>query len=320
VNVGTPDSPTPHDVRVFLREFLSDRRLIALPPLLWQPILNGFILPRRSHRSAEKYASVWTEQGSPLMVHTLAQEDALAARLGDGVRVVAAMRYGELRLSVVLDGLAADGVGRVLVVPMFPQYSTTTVATVFDALERYLATLAHQPEYRTIRAWHDDPGYIEAAALRVEQAWAKEGRPGFEHGDKLLLSFHSIPVAIARAGDPYPDECVHTARLLRDRLGLDEESAPMTFQSKFGPAAWLTPATIDTVRALGDAGVRRLDVFCPGFAADCLETDEEIGILNRNAYHEHGGQRFVRIPSLNDFEPWMDAFADIVRRNLADWM
>ena len=321
VNLGTPAAPTPRAVRPFLREFLSDRRIVPLAPLVWQPILNAVVLPSRGRKSAAKYASIWTDDGSPLLVHTLAQTAGLARRLGgDGVRVAAAMRYGEPSLGSVLDGLVADGIRRVLVVPMYPQFSTTTVATVFDALARHLTKRADQPEYRTIRDWHDDPGYIEAAVRRVEETWAARGRPDFERGDKLLLSFHGIPLAAVRAGDPYPSECAVTARLLRERLGLDETMAPLTYQSKFGPGEWLTPATIQTVGALARSGTRRLDVFCPGFAVDCLETDEEIGILNRDEFLGNGGETFVRVPCLNDSSPWLDALETIVRRNLAGWV
>ncbi len=317
VSLGTPQSPTPDAVRRYLREFLSDRRIVTMPPAVWRPILELFVLPVRGRKSAAKYASVWTAQGSPLMVHSLAQRDALAERLGDGVRVALAMRYGEPSFASVLNGLAADGVRHVLVVPMYPQFSTTTVATVTDALTRYQRSHEGLFDVRVVQPWFDDPGYIAAAARRIEETWAEKGRPDFAHGDKLLLSFHGIPVAAVRNGDRYPTECEATTRLLRERLGLTPDECLMTYQSKFGPAAWLTPATIATVADLADRGAKRLDVFCPGFAADCLETDEEIGMLNRDAFMAHGGEAFVRVPCVNDFGPWMDAFEAIVRRGLA---
>jgi len=319
VNLGTPDSPTPGAVRRYLREFLSDRRIVPLAPVLWQPILNGIVLPIRGRKSARKYASIWTDAGSPLLVHTVALASALAERLDGEMPVAVAMRYGEPRLSTVLDKLIADGVRRVLVVPLYPQYSTTTTATVLDALAQYLAAKPSPAEYRTVHAWHDDPAYIDAAARRIEATWASAGRPDFARGDKLLLSFHGIPLAAVRGGDPYPDECAVTARMLRERLGLDEDACPATFQSKFGPGEWLRPATIVTVGELARTGVERVDVFCPGFVADCLETEEEIGMLNRDAFHANGGRQFVRVPCVNDDAPWVDALAGIVRRHLADW-
>ena len=319
VNVGTPAAPTAPAVRRYLREFLSDRRIVPLSPLVWRPILEAAILPRRSPVAAAKYASVWTPDGSPLLVHTLAQATGLGQRLDD-VRVVAAMRYGEPNLSVILDGLRADGVRRILIVPMYPQFSTTTVSSVMDAVARQFQAGADQPECRFVRSWPGDPGFIEACARRIEETWASQGRPNFTGGDTLLLSYHSIPVAAVDAGDPYPSECATTTRLLRERLGLDESACPMTYQSRFGRAPWLTPATIDTVAERARAGTRRLDVFCPGFAVDCLETDEEIGQLNRDTFLANGGSQFVRVPCLNDSGPWLDALASIVRRDLADWL
>lgn len=320
VNLGTPDEPTLPAVQRYLREFLTDRRIIPLNPLLWRPVLELKVLQVHARASTEKYASVWMPAGSPLMVHATAQADALAERLGDGVRVAIAMRYGNPSLSSVLDQLDAEGVGRVLIVPMYPQFSTTTVATVFDALAAHIQTSHDQHEYRTIRDHHDDAGYIEACARRIEQTWEAEGRPDFAAGDKLLLSYHGIPVSMVDDGDPYPLECETTTRLLRERLGLGEAECVMTYQSKFGRGEWLTPATIDTVAELGRAGVGRLDVFCPGFAADCLETEEEIGILNAEEFHGAGGRRFVRVPCLNDSPAWIEALTDLVTTHLAGWV
>lgn len=319
VNLGTPESPTLPAVQRYLREFLSDRRIIPLNPLLWRPILELRVLQVHARASAAKYASVWTPEGSPLLVHARAQASALAVRLGEGVSVAIAMRYGQPSLSSVLDGFAANGISRVLVVPMYPQFSTTTVATVLDALARHIQRSHDQLEYRTVRDFHADPGYIEACARLIEQTWQREGRPDFAAGDRLLLSYHGIPVSMVEAGDPYPHECETTSRLLRERLGLQEQECLTTYQSKFGRSAWLTPATIEQVAAIGDAGVDRLDVFCPGFVADCLETEEEIGILNREEFHAHGGSRFVRVPCLNDSPAWVDALARLVSRHLAGW-
>ncbi len=320
VNLGTPESPALGDVQRYLREFLSDRRIIPLNPWLWRPILELRVLQIHARASAGKYASVWLPDGSPLMVHARAQAAALADRLGDTARVAVAMRYGNPSLSRVLDELERDGVGRVLVVPVYPQFSTTTVATVMDALARHIQERHDQLEYRIVRDFHDDPGYVEACATLIEQAWEREGRPDFAGGDRLLLSYHGIPVSMVADGDPYPVECERTTALLRERLGLTEAECELAYQSKFGRGEWLTPATIERVAELARGGVRRLDVFCPGFAADCLETEEEIGILNREEFHSNGGQQFVRVPCLNDSPAWIDTLAGLATRHLAGWL
>ncbi|MDR1767379.1 MAG: ferrochelatase [Propionibacteriaceae bacterium] len=318
-NLGTPDSPSLPDVRRYLREFLLDKRIVPMPHAVWRPILELNVLQFHARGSAAKYASVWLEEGSPLLVHARAQEAALQAALGDGYRVKTGMRYGQPSLAAALDELRGDGVGRVLVVPMYPQFSTTTVATVLDALGGYIQGSVDQFEYRATRAFHDHPGYIEAAAWRIEQTWEDEGRPDFAAGDKLLLSYHGIPASMAADGDPYPKECEQTTDLLRRRLGLTPDQCEQTYQSKFGKGAWLTPATIDRVAELGRAGLGRLDVFCPGFVADCLETCEEIGILNRETFAEAGGGRFVRVPCLNEAPLFIDALADLVARHTSGW-
>jgi ferrochelatase len=326
VNLGTPDEATLPAVRRYLREFLSDRRIVNLSPLLWKPILETHILYGHARKSHQKYLSVWYDQGSPLLIHTAEQASALGARLAEtgldetAVTVTYAMRYGNPSLGAVLARLQADGIGRLLVVPMYPQYSTTTTATVIDALSAYLARCQNHPEVRWIRAWNTDPAYIDAMAQRIEATWAERGRPNFAGGDKLLLSYHGIPVSVVAGGDPYPRECEATTDLLRARLGLPAEHCLMTYQSKFGHGEWLTPATIDTIAKLGDLGTRRLDVFCPGFAADCLETLEEIGLLNRDMFVDHGGQTFVRIPCLNAAPPWIEALAGLVRQHVYGWV
>jgi ferrochelatase len=320
VNLGTPDDPTLPKVQAYLREFLSDRRIVNLSPVIWKPILETSIMHGHAKLSAQKYASIWYPEGSPLLIHTQRLATALQAALAaDGPAVAYAMRYGRPSLASVLDGLRAQGVWRLLIVPAYPQYSTTTVATVFDALSAYLAAAQDHPEVRWIRGWAEEPGYIEACARLIEAYWAEHGRPDFARGDKLLLSYHGIPVAVAEGGDPYPRECQATTDRLRARLGLGPEHALMTYQSKFGKGEWLTPATIDTVAKLGELGTPRLDVFCPGFAADCLETLEEIGLLNRDEFTRHGGGEFHRLPCLNDSAPWVEALAALVRRHTAGW-
>ena len=323
VGLGTPTDPSPRAVRRFLREFLSDPRIVEMNPVVWRAILELFILPRRPHVSGAKYASIWYDEGSPLLVHTRQQVAALGERLSDlDVTVTYAMRYGEPSVASAMDQLRADGIRRVLVISAYPQYSQTTTGSTYDAVAKYMQSSRDQLELRFVRSWPTQPGYIEALAQRIEATWETEGRPDFDAGDVLLLSFHGIPISMAQAGDPYPSECRATAAALRQRLGLDEKACQQTFQSKFGPAPWLKPATIDTVSALGHAGVRRLDVVCPGFAADCLETLEEIGLLNREAYHEAtaGQGKFVRIPCLNDHPVFMDAVADVIRTGLAGWV
>ncbi|MDR1237559.1 MAG: ferrochelatase [Propionibacteriaceae bacterium] len=320
VNLGTPAEPTLPAVRRYLREFLLDQRVVTLPRLLWQPLLETHIMLFHARRSAQKYASVWTPEGSPLMVHARAQVAALSQRLGESYQVVLAMRYGQPSLANVLAGLHDEGLRRVLVVPMYPQFSTTTVATVLDALANYAKGAYDQFEYRTLRDFHNHPGYIEACAKRIEESWETEGRPNFSAGEKLLLSYHGIPVKMAQIGDPYPQECMETTALLRERLGLSADECEMTYQSKFGHAEWLTPATIERVEQLGKTGLSRLDVFCPGFAADCLETEEEIGILNRETFDHAGGQRFVRIPCLNASAPFITVLEDLVKRHTAGWL
>ena len=317
-NLGTPDSPALPDVRRYLRQFLSDRRIVAMPRALWKPILELGILRGYAPRSAARYASVWTQAGSPLMALSVAQAVGLRKRLGEDAVVEVAMRYGRPCLADVLDRLRADGVTRTLLVPMYPQDSTTSVGSVRDDLDAWTSSRgADAMAVDLVVGWFADPGYLDACAGRIEAHWREHGRPDFAAGDRLLLSFHGIPISLIAKGDRYPQECRRTAQLIRQRLGLDDQQCLLTFQSRFGPAQWVKPATIDTVRQLGASGVRRLDVFCPGFAVDCLETLEEIGQLNRDAFLEAGGQRFERIDCLNDDPAWLDALEAIVRAAMA---
>ncbi|MDR2347485.1 MAG: ferrochelatase [Bifidobacteriaceae bacterium] len=325
VNLGTPKAPTAREVRRYLRQFLSDRRVVNLPAVVWRSILEAFVLPVRSGRAAAKYRSIWLDSGSPLYVYTEAQTLGVAERLArrDGAppTVVFAMRYGKPGVREVLDWLREDGIGRVLVVPLYPQYSVSTVASVIDEVARHALAAVHQLEYAMVHSYPTLPGYIEALAARAEETWQRHGRPDFARGDRMLLSFHGIPASVDRAGDPYRGQCEETAAALRERLGVSQEQCQITFQSKFGPMPWLTPATIDTVARLGREGVGRLDVACPGFAADCLETLEEIDQLNRAAYLAAKPDGvFVRHPCLNDHPIWLDALTDLVTGRLAeDW-
>ncbi|MCL1839190.1 MAG: ferrochelatase [Propionibacteriaceae bacterium] len=319
VNMGTPAEPTLGAVQRFLREFLLDKRIVPVPRLVWRPILETSIMHGHAKKSTQKYVSIWTGTGSPLLNNAKAQADALAARLDTRFYIRPAMRYGEPSLKSVLDELYSLDIKRVLVLPMYPQFSTTTVAPVFDALGSYIHNSQDQFEYRTVRDFHDHDGYIEACAKRIEQTWESQGRPDFAAGEKLLLSYHGIPVSVRDAGDPYAGECDNTTALLRERLELSATECEMTYQSKFGKGEWLTPATLERVVELGRAGLSRLDVFCPGFTADCLETEEEIGILNREAFQNAGGGNFVRIECLNASDPFIAALEDLVQKHTCGW-
>lgn len=320
VNLGTPEEPTATKMRPYLREFLSDRRVVEMHPALWRPILEGIILPFRPKDSAEKYASIWMEEGSPLLHWTRRQRDELGKLLGDGVEVRIAMRYGQPAVRDELTNLYADGFRRVLVLPVYPQYAASSAGTVSDEVARWMLASRDQLEIRTIRSFQDSQVYIEALASALERSWEASGRPDFAAGDKVITSFHSIPVAMHEAGDPYRFEALETAQLLRERLGLEEKNLLVCFQSVFGRAEWIGPATIDTVERLGKQGVGRLDVICPGFMADCLETLEEINILNRETFMEAGGREFHYVPWANDSEGCVATLHEQATRGIAGWV
>ncbi|MCL2783470.1 MAG: ferrochelatase [Propionibacteriaceae bacterium] len=311
-NLGTPDSPDVADVRAYLRQFLSDRRIVAAPRAFWIPFLHLILLRFYAPKSAARYASIWTPDGSPQRINTQRQADGLQARLGDGT-VRYAMRYGSPSIDDTLTELRAAGVTQVLMLSLFPQFSTTTTASLHDDLDLYLGAHPSTPDspldVTWVDRWGDDQSYIEACAARIEDSWQSIGRPDFSRGDKLVLSFHGVPVSCPDAS-AYHDGCQRTADLLLSRLGLTSAQALVTFQSKFGPGEWLTPATIATMRELGPS-TPRVDVFCPGFAADCLETIEEIGQLNRAAFIDAGGQEFNRIDCLNDHPVFVSALLSL---------
>ncbi|GAB7540235.1 ferrochelatase [Burkholderia sp. 3C] len=322
VNLGTPDAPTPGAVRRYLAQFLSDPRVVEIPAIAWQPILRGLILPFRSRASAKKYATVWTPEGSPLRVHTERQVEGLRplfAANGYQVMVDYAMRYGTPDIGTVLGQLKHAGAERVLLMPLYPQYSSSTTATAFDAAFAALGRMRNQLEVRTVRHYADHPAYIHALAEQVLHYWAEHGRPDFAAGDKLVLSFHGVPKRTLDLGDPYHDQCQQTAALLIATLGLGSLECLVTFQSRFGKAEWLQPYTAPTLRELGAAGVKRADVFCPGFTSDCLETIEEIGMEVRDEFLHAGGGAFHRIPCLNASPAWIDALGQIVAENLQGW-
>ena len=316
-NLGTPDAPTAPAVRTYLAEFLGDHRVVEIPKALWWLILHGIILRTRPKKSAAKYASIWTPDGSPLKVWTDKQATLLRGFLGERghhTTVRYAMRYGTPSIPDVLDQLKAEGHSRILILPLYPQYSGTTTASVFDAVYDWAARLRSIPELRFVNRYHDHAGYINALARSITAHWQAHGRP-----DKLVMSFHGVPERTLKLGDPYHCECHKTARLLAEQLGLQPEQYQLTFQSRFGKAKWLQPYTQPTVEALAQSGVKRIDVVCPGFTSDCLETLEEINMEVREAFLHKGGKEFHYIPCLNDNLDWIRALTDIAEQHLGGW-
>ena len=311
-NLGTPDEPTPRAVRRYLAEFLSDRRVIALSPLLWKPILHGIVLRTRPRRSARLYRKVWTEEGSPLLVYSRLQRSALQEELnrrGHAAPVALGMRYGQPSIAQALGEL--KGIDTLVVLPLYPQFSNATTASTRDALDRALGKQADQPKIRFIDHYADDLAYLDACAARI-RAFREE------HGtaERLVLSFHGLPKESIEQGDPYARQCRETAHGIVQRLGLAWNQWGLTFQSRFGPKEWLTPYTDETLRELAEAGVRSVDVFCPGFSADCLETLEEIEQENQAVFLAAGGQGFRYIPALNDNPGYIHALAGLVERHM----
>ncbi len=317
VQLGTPTEPEAGPVRRYLKQFLSDPRVVEIPRLVWWLILNGIILRTRPKKSAQKYASVWTDAGSPLMVNTKKQASLVQGHLGDAgvdVRVGFAMRYGEPSIQSQLEALRDQNVTRLLVVPLYPQYAGSTTATVFDEVTRVLRGWRNLPEVRFIRNFHNYKPYIEALTARIRKQWGNDGPP-----DKLLMSFHGVPRQTLLDGDPYHCECHATARWLAQSLGLAPDRWQLSFQSRFGKAKWLEPYTDASLKELGAARTARLDVVCPGFVADCLETLEEIAIEGRETYTEAGGQGFNYIPCLNDDPGFVAALSQLIQAHLAGW-
>ncbi len=316
-NLGTPDAPTPKAVRRYLAEFLSDHRVVEIPRLLWMLILHGIILRFRPAKSAAKYASVWTAEGSPLKIWTEKQAALLQSQLtqlGHHVVVRWAMRYGSTSIASQLDALKADGVTRVLVLPAYPQYSATTTASVFDAVYMWAQKTRSIPELRFVNHYHDDAKYIAALSSSVSSYWQAHGQP-----DKLVMSFHGVPERTLHLGDIYHCECFKTARLLAQSLGLSKDQYQVTFQSRLGRAKWLEPYTEPTLIAMGKAGVGRVDVICPGFTSDCLETLEEINMEAREAFLHAGGKAFHYISCLNDSPLAINALAAVATQHLGGW-
>jgi protoporphyrin/coproporphyrin ferrochelatase len=319
-NLGTPDAPDAPSLRRYLGQFLSDHRVIEIPKPVWWFILHGIILRFRPAKSAAKYASIWTPEGSPLRVGTAKQAQALQEWLdarGHAVAVQYAMTYGQPSIAAQLDAFKAHGVQRVLVLPAYPQYSATSTGSVLDAVFRWGQTTRTVPELRFVNHYHDDAASIDAVAQRIEAQWAQTG--GLQPGDKLLMSFHGVPERTLHLGDPYHCECYKTGRLLAERLGLAKDQWSLSFQSRLGRAKWLEPYTEPTLIAMGQAGVGRVDVVCPGFTSDCLETLEEIAMEGKHAFLTAGGKDFRYIPCVNDSEPFVNALGELALRHLGGW-
>ncbi|HET6725424.1 MAG TPA: ferrochelatase [Gammaproteobacteria bacterium] len=309
-NLGTPDAPTPRAVRRYLREFLSDPRVVELPRIAWWPILYGFILPLRPRRSAAAYAKIWQPEGSPLLINSELQRDALQAHLdAHGLRATVAlgMRYGSPSIDVALDELRRGGCRRIVVLPLYPQFSATTTASTFDGVSRALRGWRALPALSFINSYYDRPGYIDALAATVREFRAANGS-----GEKLLMSFHGLPQANVDAGDPYERQCRETGFRLAAALDLADDDWQISFQSRLGAAAWLKPYTADTVRAWGRSGIKTIDVICPGFAADCLETLEEIAIRNGEYFREAGGESLRYVPALNARDDHIKFLSDML--------
>ena len=318
VNLGTPDAPTAAAVRRYLRQFLSDPRVVEIPRPLWWLILNLFILPTRPKQSAQRYAQIWTTDGSPLKAHTARQATMLRGYLGERIKaplvVDYAMRYGQPSIEATLAALKHQGCDRILLLPLYPQYAASTTASAFDAAGAAYSTMRSQPALRYVRHFHDDPGYIAALAQNINDYWMKSGRP-----DQLIMSFHGVPRYTLDKGDPYHCECHKTARLLAAALKLTTDKYQVTFQSRFGRAEWLKPYTGETLKDMGRKKLGRVDVVCPGFVADCLETLEEIAIEGKTIFLNAGGKDYHYISCLNERDDWMHALADIAARNLLGW-
>lgn len=318
VNLGTPDAPTPAAVRRYLREFLWDPRVVEIPRPVWWLILNLFVLPSRPAKTARKYAAIWTADGSPLRVYLERQAQLLRGYLGEKlgapVPVAAAMRYGKPSIAEGVEQLVGRGCGRVLVLPLYPQYASGTTASVEDALHKALRKMRPAPRVSVVRDFHDHPAYVKAVAKNVNAYWMKHGRP-----DRLLMSFHGLPKASIAKGEPYQAQCLETARLVAAELGWNDARTMVSFQSRFGAQEWIQPYTDRTLAALGAEGVRRVDVICPGFTADCLETLEEIAIEGRDTFRKAGGQEFHYIPTTNDTPSWMTALTTLAMEKLEAW-
>ena len=319
IHLGTPDAPTPAAVRRYLAEFLADPRVVEMPRLIWLPLLHGIILNTRPRQSAAKYALIWDEQGSPLLTHTEQQARLLQAEFDARhveAKVFYAMRYGKPAVGKVLDEMMDAGITRILTLPLYPQYAASTTASAQDAVGDWLKRRRNQPELRSVRSFPDHAGYIAALATKVEAHWRMH-KPDAE--SCLVMSFHGLPERTRLLGDPYYDECQRTGALLAQKLNLAPAQYRITFQSRFGREGWLQPYTAPTLLQLARDGVRRVDLICPGFTADCLETLEEIAITAKADYLQAGGKEFHYLPALNETPEWIATLADIAEGHLGGW-
>ncbi|MFA9441603.1 ferrochelatase [Uliginosibacterium sp. sgz301328] len=319
MNLGTPAKADAKSVRPYLQQFLLDSRVVEIPKIVWLPIVNAWILNTRPRQSALKYRKVWTPEGSPLRIHTERQRKLLAGYFTetgrDDVQVAYAMRYGEPDVRFALDWLKGRQCDRVLVLPLYPQYASSSTGSAFDAVAKVMRRLRKVPEMRFVRSFHDDPAYISALAGTVTRSWAQNGK-----GEKLVMSFHGVPRYSIEKGDPYFFECHETARLLAQQLNLSDDEYVVTFQSRFGRTEWLRPYTEPTLRELAAKGVKHVDVICPGFVSDCLETLEEVGMEVKTAFMSAGGQQYNYIECLNEDPDFIRALRDIASRHMADWL
>ncbi|MEZ0232004.1 MAG: ferrochelatase [Methylophilaceae bacterium] len=319
INLGTPDAPTGQALRPYLKQFLSDRRVVEIPRAIWWLILNGIILNIRPKKSAEKYAQIWTDEGSPLFVHTRKQakllEGFLSTKIESPYAVEYGMRYGNPSVESAIEKLKAKNCNKILVFPLYPQYAASSSASAMDAVWHTLHHTRNVPAIRVIRDYHTHPAYIEALAQSVRAYWSENGRP-----DKLIMSFHGVPRYTIDKGDTYYSECQTTGKLLAQTLGLSEEQFVIAFQSRFGKAEWLKPYLAPMLIELGKKKLKRIDVICPGFSGDCLETLEEIAMEGKASFIQSGGGEFNYIPALNERDSWIDAMCDIALENLQGWV
>ncbi|MXS80788.1 ferrochelatase [Nitrosomonas eutropha] len=319
INLGTPDAPNAKSLRTYLRQFLSEPRIVEFPRWLWWLILNGIILNIRPGKSAKKYAQIWTPEGSPLKIHTERQTELVAALLKKQLNSVPIVEYamivGNPSIAERLQRMREQGCSRILVLSLFPQYAASSAGCALDSVFTELGKMRNIPDIRTVKHYHDDPGYIAALAQNVRDYWEKHGRP-----DKLVISFHGVPRKTLEMGDPYHCECQKTGRLLAEALELTNDQYQVCFQSRFGFSQWLSPYTSEVLKELGKQETGRVDVVCPGFVSDCLETLEEIAMEGKTTFTEAGGGEFHYIPSLNEHPEWIKAMRDMIQAHLTGWV
>lgn len=324
-NLGTPAAPTKKALRTYLKQFLSDSRVIEIPKPIWWFILNGIILNTRPAKSAKLYQSIWTERGSPLAWHTADQAQAIEQKLNAMLSntentnteliVQYAMRYGEPSIKSTLEKMQLEGAEKIIVLPLYPQYAGSSSGSTFDAVTSHLQQSRWVPNFRFINSYHDNPQYIAACANQIQTYWKQHGK-----AQKLLFSFHGLPKFHLEKGDPYFCQCHKTVKLLAEALKLKETDYLITFQSRFGRTEWLKPYTDATLKTLPEQGVKKLDIFCPGFSADCLETLEEIAVENKKYFMDAGGEEYRYIPALNTAPEHIHALSNIIYQNISDWL